>query len=59
MRSMRILLDPCIDEQVAYKRPIEVQSDSTFVIDLTKLAHPDDVKDCYGSWLLNRLYAMM
>ena len=37
---------------MAYKRLIEVQSDSTFVIDLTKLAHPDDVKkDCYGSWL--------
>ena len=53
MRIMKILLSQSLDEQrIAYKRPIEVQSSSTFVVDLTKLAHPDDIKkDSYGRWL--------
>lgn len=53
MRIMSILLDPLIDEdKVAHERPLEIQSSSTFVIDLTKLAHSDDIKkDSYGSWL--------
>ncbi len=53
MRIMEILLDPSIGkEKVAYKRPIEVKSSSTFVIDITRLAHPEDVKkDAYGHWI--------
>ena len=52
MRIMKILLSQSLDEQrIAYKRPIEVQSSSTFVVDLTKLAHPDDIKDSHGRWL--------
>ena len=52
---MKILLSSNIDEKtIAYKRPIQVQSSSTFVIDLTKLAHPDDIKrDAYGHWIQN------
>ena len=54
---MKILLSSNVDEKtIAYKnkRPIQVQSSSTFVIDLTKLAHPDDIKrDAYGRWIQN------
>ena len=52
---MKILLSSNIDEKtIAYKRPIQVQSSSTFVIDLTKLAHPDDIKrDAYGRLIQN------
>ena len=52
---MKILLSSNIAEKmIAYKRPIQVQSSSTFVIDLTKLAHPDDIKrDAYGRWIQN------
>ena len=52
---MKILLSSNIDEKmIAYKRPIQVQSGGTFVIDLTKLAHPDDIKrDAYGRWIQN------
>ena len=52
---MKILLSSNIDEsRIAYKRPIKVQCSSTFVIDLTKLAHPDDIKrDAYGRWIQN------
>ena len=49
MRIMKILLNQSLDERrVAYKRHVEIQSSSTFVVDLTKLAHPDDIKDSYG-----------
>lgn len=53
MRIMKILLNQSHDEQrVAYQRPVEVQSSSTFLVDLTKLAYPDDIKkDSYGKWL--------
>ena len=52
---MKILLSSSVNEkQIAYKHPIQVQSSSTFVIDLTKLAHPDDIKrDAYGRWVQN------
>ena len=50
-----ILLSSNIDEKrIAYKCPIQVQYSSTFVIDLTKLAHPVDIKrDAYGCWVQN------
>ena len=49
---MNILLSSSVDEEkIAYKRPIQVRRSSTFVIDLTKVAHPDDIKrDAYGRW---------
>ena len=52
---MKILLSPNVkEEKIAYKRPIQVQCSSTFVIDLTKPAHPDDIKqDAYGRWVQN------
>ena len=38
-----LMLSSNIDEKrIAYKHPIQVQCSSTFVIDLTKLAHPND-----------------
>ena len=41
---IRILLDPKLDRQhVCTTWPIVVESSSTFVIDITKLKHPDDV----------------
>lgn len=50
---VRILLDQNIDEgRIALKRPIDAPSSSTFVVDISKLAHPDDIKkDMYGKWL--------
>ena len=39
----------CMDpSKVAKERPIEVEESSTFVVDLTCLQHPDDMKDMYG-----------
>ena len=52
IRIMKILLNQSLDERrVAYKRPVEIQSSSPFVVDLSKLVHPDDIKDSYGKWL--------
>ena len=50
---MQILLDPNIDKQrIALKRPLDAPSSSTFVVDISKLSHPDDIKkDMYGTWL--------
>ena len=50
---MQILLDPNIDKQrIATKRPLDAPSSSTFVVDVSKLLHPDDIKkDIYGKWL--------
>ena len=51
-RILQILLDPNIEQSLIAKgRPIEVEKSSTFVVDLTCLKHPDDVKkDMYGRW---------
>ena len=51
-RILQILLDPNIDQSIiAKERPVEVERSSTFVVDLTCLKHPDDVKkDMYGRW---------
>ena len=44
---MEILLDPNIDEnKIAKERPLQTQCSSTFVVDITRLAHPDDIKIC-------------
>ena len=52
---MQILLNPNIDtSKVANGRPIEAQRSSTFVVDLTSLKHPDDVKKyMFGRWDYN------
>lgn len=52
-RIMQILLDPGIDvSRIAQQRPLETLYSFTFVVDLTKLSHPDDIKkDMYGKWL--------
>ena len=49
---MKVLLDPNIDRsRVATGRPIGSTSNATFVVDLSKLQHPDDVKkDMFGKW---------
>ena len=49
---MQLLLDPNINQlKIAKSRPIQVEECSTFVVDLTCLKHPDDVKkDMYGRW---------
>ena len=41
---VRILLDQNIDERITLKRPIDAPSSSTFVVDISKLANPDDIK---------------
>ena len=47
-----ILLNPKIDKQkICKQRPLEIQSSSTFIVDLDSLQHPDDVKkDNFGVW---------
>ena len=51
-RILQILLDPAIfTSKICSKRPVSISSSATFVIDLTKLADPEDVKnDNFGSW---------
>ena len=46
-----MLLDPVRPERVCTERPVIVEKSATFVVNITKLAHPDDVKrDSYGKW---------
>ena len=49
---IRILLDPTIPPtKVCIRRPIAISKSSTFIVDLTHLENPDDVKhDSFGSW---------
>ena len=49
---MQILLNPKIDKhRIAVSRLLEVPYSSTFVVDVSELGHPDDIKDMYGKWL--------
>ena len=50
---MRILLNQSINEdRIAKQRPLQTHCSSTFVVDITQLSHPDDIKkDMYGKWL--------
>ena len=52
-KIMQILLNPKIDEdRIAKQRPLQTHCSSTFVVDITYLSHPDDIKkDMYGKWL--------
>lgn len=46
---MKLLLDPNIDKSTL--RPIGATQNSTFVVDVSKLDHPNDVKkDVFGKW---------
>lgn len=51
-RVLEILLDPAIDtSRVCTSKPIAITSSSTFVVDISKLANPDDIKvDNFGIW---------
>ena len=50
---VHLLLDPKIDEnKISSRRPLECSFSSSFVVDVSQLAHPDDIKkDMYGKWL--------
>lgn len=49
---MQLLLSTDIDKsKVAKSRPVQVEESSTFIVNLTCLKNPDDVKkDMYGRW---------
>ena len=51
-RILQILLDPPIPaSRICSERPACVEESSTYVINITKLADPEDVKnDNFGSW---------
>jgi len=50
---MSLLLDPKINEnKIAARRPLESSFSASYVVDVSKLAHPDDTKkDIYGKWI--------
>lgn len=50
---MRLLLGPIDQARVCSKWPVsEIISNASFVVDVTKLRHPDDVrKDFFGKWV--------
>ena len=50
---MNLLLDPKIDEnKIATRRPLESSFSASYVVDVSTLAHPDDIKkDMYGKWI--------
>ena len=50
---MSLLLDPKINEnKIAARRPLESSFSASYVVDVSKLAHPDDIKkDMYGKWI--------
>ena len=48
---MEILLVPGDTQKIADRRPLQASGNCTFVVDVTKLAHQDDIKkDMYGRW---------
>jgi len=49
---LKILLDPKVDpHRICTLWPVDITSSATFLIDITKLKHPDDVKkDNFGKW---------
>lgn len=50
-KIMQILLNPIDNQRIACKRPLEANGSCTYIVDVTKLAHPDDIKkDMYGKW---------
>ena len=58
---LKILLDPNIDRtKICCTWPLSgIKSNATFVVDLTKLKHPDDVrKDFFGRWNHSRSHPL-
>lgn len=51
-RILKILCDPAISSsKICTTLPIQVTTSGTYVVDVTKLSHPDDVKkDLFGVW---------
>ena len=51
-RILHILLDPNIPkDKICQARPIHIDKSATYVVDITKLQHPDDIKnDNFGIW---------
>lgn len=49
---IKILLDPNLDSsKICHSRPTEITHSSTYVVDVTKLESPDDIKnDNFGIW---------
>ena len=50
---MSLLLDPKINEnKIAARRPLESSFSASYMVDVSKLAHSDDIKkDMYGKWI--------
>ena len=50
---MNLLLDPKINEnKIATKRPLESSFSASYVVDVSTLTHPDDIKkDMYDKWI--------
>ncbi len=51
-RILTILLDPALPiSKVCSVRPTNIVRSATYIIDISKLVHPDDVKnDNFGTW---------
>ena len=51
-RILKILLDPTIPpSKICSVRPTNISRSATYIVDVSKLKHPDDIKnDCFGSW---------
>ena len=51
-RILKILLDPTIPpSKICSVRPTRISKSATYVVDISKLKHPDDIKnDMFGSW---------
>ena len=51
-KILKILCDPSISSsKICTTMPVQVTTSGTYVVDVTKLSHPDDVKkDIFGVW---------
>ena len=51
-RISKILLDPTIPpSKICSVRPTRISKSATYVVEISKLKHPDDIKnDMFGSW---------
>ena len=52
-RVLKILLDPSLPaSRICSTRPMQISRSSTYVVDMSSLDHPDDVKkDNFGVWV--------
>ena len=51
-RILQIMLDPDLESsKICSTRPTTITCSATYIVDLSKLAHPDDIKhDNFGIW---------